>query len=223
MMTLALEFSSAHRSMALCERSSTGGQTQLLGFVADDGSATSRPIPLLDGLLRQTGVKRESIEAILVGLGPGSYTGIRSALALAQGWQLARNVKTAGVSSVEILARQAQQNGWFGEVTIVIDAQRQEFYLATYALSPTGQQVLDPLHLVQVQALQSHAARPNAILIGPEITKWVTSGRILFPAAEALANLAAPVDQWVPAEQLEPIYLREITFVKAPPPRKLPT
>ena len=47
---------------------------------------------------------REAIEAIAVGLGPGSYTGIRAAIALAQGWQLAREVKTLGVSSVAAMA-----------------------------------------------------------------------------------------------------------------------
>ena len=72
---------------------------------------------------------------IAVGLGPGSYTGIRAAIAMAQGWQLARGVKLLGVSSAEALAAQAQAENIFGRVNLVIDAQRGEFYLATWEIS----------------------------------------------------------------------------------------
>ena len=77
---------------------------------------------------------------IAVGLGPGSYTGIRVAISMAQGWQLARGVKLLGVSSAECLAAQAQAEKIFGRVNVVIDAQRNEFYLATYEISPRGWQ-----------------------------------------------------------------------------------
>ena len=49
---------------------------------------------------------------------------------MAQGWQLARGVKLLGVSSAECLAAQAQAEKIFGRVNVVIDAQRNEFYLA---------------------------------------------------------------------------------------------
>jgi tRNA threonylcarbamoyladenosine biosynthesis protein TsaB len=222
MMILAVDFSSPRRSMALCTHRSSGGTLEVLGTVSDDGSKASRPLPLLQGLLAQTGAKRELIEAVVVGLGPGSYTGIRSAIALAQGWQLARSIKTCGVSSVETLALQAQRRGWFGQVSIVIDAQRHEFYLATYAITPERRQLLEPLRLVDLPALHSRAAQPGSILIGPEVTKWIAQGRVLFPEAETLAQLADPETQGVPVENLEPIYLREIAFVKAPTPRELP-
>jgi len=64
---------------------------------------------------------------IAVGLGPGSYTGVRAAIALAQGWQLAREIKLLGVSSVEAIAVQAQAEKIFGRVNVVMDAQRNEF------------------------------------------------------------------------------------------------
>ena len=59
---------------------------------------------------------------IAVGLGPGSYTGIRAAIAVAQGWQLARGIKLLGINSVECLAAQAQAGKIFGRVNVVIDA-----------------------------------------------------------------------------------------------------
>ena len=44
---------------------------------------------MIEEALREAGLEREQIEVLAVGLGPGSYTGIRVALSLAQGWQLA--------------------------------------------------------------------------------------------------------------------------------------
>jgi tRNA threonylcarbamoyladenosine biosynthesis protein TsaB len=222
MMILALEFSSPCRSLALGRRPGPGDALEMIGTIADDGSKSSRPLPLLQELLTRTGVGREQVEALVVGLGPGSYTGIRSALALAQGWQLARSIRTCGVSSVEALAWRAQRQGWFGHVSIVIDAQRHEFYCATYSITPQNRQVVEPLRLVDQPALRALAAQPDTLLIGPEVTRWIPGGRILCPDAEALLQLANPAVQSVPAENLEPIYLREVTFVKAPPPRVLP-
>jgi tRNA threonylcarbamoyladenosine biosynthesis protein TsaB len=222
MMILALEFSSPRRSLALSWQEAGSGATKVLGTVSDLGDKSLRPIPLLQKLLAQTGTDRTEVKAIVVGLGPGSYTGIRSAIALAQGWQLALNVKTCGVSSVDALAVEAQQRGCFGRVSLVIDAQRQEFYLATYSITPAKRQLLEPLALVDAPTLSARAAQPDSILTGPEITKWIPNGRVLFPDAAALAPLADPRIQSLAGESLKPIYLREVTFVKSPQPRSLP-
>ena len=75
---------------------------------------------MIESALRQAGLEREEIECIAVGLGPGSYTGIRAAIALAQGWQLARGVKLLGVSSAECLATQAQAELFTGVAAISV-------------------------------------------------------------------------------------------------------
>jgi hypothetical protein len=113
---------------------------------------------------------------------------------------------------------QAQDQGWFGRVSIVIDAQRRELYLASYELSAHECKLADPLHLIAVDTLPSEAA--NTILIGPEATRWADHGRILFPEAGTLGRLFR-ADECQPPEKLEPIYLRAPSFVKAPPPRIL--
>ena len=73
------------------------------------GEATLSPaaFSMIEKILGATKIEREQIEMICVGLGPGSYTGIRAAIAMAQGWQLARGTKLLGVSSVASLAEQA--------------------------------------------------------------------------------------------------------------------
>ena len=103
---------------------------------------------LIEKVLAAAKISREEIEVIAVGLGPGSYTGIRAAIAVAQGWQLARGVKLLGVSSAECLAAQAQAEKIFGRVNVVIDAQRNEFYLATWEISEAERKEIEPLKIV---------------------------------------------------------------------------
>jgi tRNA threonylcarbamoyl adenosine modification protein YeaZ len=189
-----------------------------LSEVIETGPGWIRAIELVDEALRQAGLEREQIECLALGLGPGTYTGIRAAIALAQGWQLARGVRLLGVSSAEILAAQAQADGLRGWVNVVIDAQRNEFCLARYALAETGGREVEPLRLASLAEVQEHE-RAGELLIGPEVTRWFPAGRILFPRAATLGRLAAGRGDFVSGEKLEPIYLRETAFVKAPPPR----
>ena len=171
--------------------------------------------------LREAQLEREQIECLAIGLGPGSYTGIRAAIALAQGWQLARIVKLAAISSADVVAAQAQADSIVGYTAVVIDAQRGEFYLANYEITAVHWRVIEPLRLAgfdEVQACQ----RAGQVLVGPEVNRWFSQGRIIFPRASRLGNLALQRTDFVSGEQLEPIYLRQTTFVKAPPPRILP-
>jgi len=56
-------------------------------------------------------------------------------------------------------------------------------------------------------------------LVGPEVTRWFPAGQLLSPTAAALTRLAAGRTEFVSGDKLEPIYLRETAFVKAPPSR----
>ena len=111
------------------------------------------------------------------------------AIALAQGWQLARPVKLLGISTAECLAAQAQAEGIFGRVQVVIDAQRGEFYLAGYDLSPEARRETEPLRLAGLPEVQARQ-QAGGILIGPEVTKWFPGGRVLYPRAATLGGLA---------------------------------
>jgi len=211
MKILALEFSSARRGAAVVEGD------QLLGLAEATGM-TPGPFELIESALRAAGVEREQIECIAVGLGPGSYTGVRSAIALAQGWQLALGVKLLGVSSAEVLAATAQAAGLAGRVAVVIDALRGEFYSASSELSPAGWRETAPLRLLTRVAVEALAAG-GELLISPDAKCPCSAARLVMPSAGELGSLAARRTDFVPGEKLEPIYLRETTFVKAPPPR----
>jgi len=176
---------------------------------------------LIETALNAAGLERENIDCLAVGLGPGSYTGIRSALALAQGWQLARGTKLLGISSVESLAAQARVEKIHGRINILIDAQRNEFYLAGYEVSASGCREVTPLRLAgreEVLAL----ARAGEMVLGPEVPGEWSAARQLFPDAAMVGQLASQRSDFLPGENLEPIYLRQTNFVKAPPPRIIP-
>jgi tRNA threonylcarbamoyl adenosine modification protein YeaZ len=220
MKILALEFSSPQRSVAVIQgdESAPRASEQLFTEIIESGAGA--PLTMIDEALRGAKLEREQIDCIVVGLGPGSYTGIRAAISLVQGWQLARNTKLIGISSAECIAAQASAENTNGRVRVVVDAQREEFYLAGYDLTPDGCREFDALKIVsRAETLQ--VASDGAVLIGPEVSRWFPSGKIVFPRAAILGRLALTRADFVSGEKLEPIYLRETKFVKAPPPRIL--
>jgi tRNA threonylcarbamoyladenosine biosynthesis protein TsaB len=224
MTILALEFSSAQRSVAVVRRGA-GEASFVTSEVVETGAGGTRAFGMIEDALREAGLEREQIEVIAVGLGPGSYTGIRVALSVAQGWQLAsRNggVKLLGVSSAEGVAAQAQAEKIFGRVNVVIDAQRNEFYLAAYEISAAGRKETGPLRILTLAEVESRAGAKE-MLIGPELTRWFPNGRMVFPRAAMLGQLAMNRNDYVAGDKLEPIYLRETNFLKAPPSRQIPT
>lgn len=217
MKILGLDFSSDRRSAAALEAGG-GVAPALKAEAAESGDRSVQALTLVDSVLRQAGWERQDVECIALGLGPGSYAGIRSSIALAQGWQLARGVRLLGVSSVECLAAQARAEGLWGSIAIVIDAQRGEFYLARYEIRPEGWSLVEPLRLAAREAVQERLAAGEVVL-GPEVKGWFAEGRRMFPGAGTVASLAVGREDFVPGETLEPIYLRPVSFVKAPPPR----
>jgi len=189
---------------------------RVLGEVIETGAGTTGAFNMIAAALREAKLEREQIETLAVGLGPGSYTGIRVALAMARGWHLARGVKLSGASSMDLLAAQAQAERIFGRVNVIVDAQRTEFYLATYEISERGWRAIGPVRIVTAEEIHLLAGA-REIVAGPEVTRWFQNGRTIFPRAATLARLAVQRDRSVGGEKLEPIYLRVTNFVKAPP------
>ena len=203
MTILALEFYSARRSVALAR-----GGVVLAEAVEQSESRETHAFKLIESVLAEAKLSRSEITAMAIGLGPGSYTGIRAAIALAQGWQLATQVKLLGISSADALAVQAQTQKRFGRINVVIDAQRREFYLATWQISRGTRSLLEPLKIVTAAEMEARRAC-GEVFIGPEQEPR------FFPQAATLAQLAASRTDFSDGATLAPIYLRATTFVKA--------
>jgi tRNA threonylcarbamoyl adenosine modification protein YeaZ len=215
MKILALEFSTQRRSAAVIA-SREERRPEPIGVAAETIPRSIPALCLVEQALGQAQLEREQIDCVAIGLGPGSYAGIRSAIALGQGWQLARPIKLLGISSAECLAAQAQKQKLPGRISIVIDAQRDEFYLAIYEIGREDYREVESLHLADRSEVEGHVSAGEVVL-GPEITKHFPTGYALFPDAVTLGEIALERTNFVSGEQLEPIYLRETSFVKARP------
>jgi tRNA threonylcarbamoyl adenosine modification protein YeaZ len=217
MKILAIEFSSLQRSVAVVQAGGgSQGQEVIASWESTMDTADHRSTDTLgmaQEALRKGQIEREHIECVAVGIGPGSYTGIRAAIALAQGWQLGRGVRLLAISSVECLAAQAGAEGLSGRVGVVIDARQNEFYLGGYDIGAGGWRETEPLRLATLAQVQERQ-RAGATLIGPEASRWFPGSRVIFPHAETLGRLALGRSDFVAGEDMEPIYLRETKFVK---------
>ena len=90
------------------------------------GERTTTPVRVLedvDALLRDAGVEPRELDALAVGIGPGSFTGVRMGLAAARGLALALDIPVAGVSTLAALAAGAP------DAVPLIDAKRRELFL----------------------------------------------------------------------------------------------
>ena len=214
MTILALEFSSSQRSVAVAR------DGRVLAGAAETSGRETKAFGMIESVLASAKIGREEVECLAVGLGPGSYTGIRVALSIAQGWQLASGVKLLGLSSVDCLVAQAQAEEMSGRVNVVIDAQRNEFYLAAFEISTDAVKASEPLRIVPAAAMEARSAAGEQ-MIGPEANRWGAGGRVFYPSATGLAGLASRRHDFSAGEKLEPVYLRETSFVKAPAQRRL--
>ena len=207
MKILALEFSTSQRAVAVSD-----GEKFIAREVTDDQK--TGPLLLIDEVLRKGRIDRTEISVIAIGIGPGSYAGIRSAIAVAQGWQIAKSVKLRPISSAEVLAATARAEGHRGETHLIIDAQRHEHYHTTWNLTETEQTETKPLSIIGVvEAFELESFGPDQ----PNMDYC----KPLHPCAAQLAKLADNQNSDVPGFAIEPIYLRQTEFVKAPPTRKL--
>ncbi len=91
-------------------------------------------VPLIDEMINGLGVKRSQIACVCVGRGPGSFTGVRIAMAAAKGIAQALGVGLIGVSTLDAIAWNALATGVQGQLLVVADAMRKEVYPVFYNL-----------------------------------------------------------------------------------------
>lgn len=204
---LALELSSAAPGIALA----AGTAVHERALAGERGRALLGEI---DALLRAAGVARSALSGVVVGTGPGSYTGLRIACAAARALAYALAIPCGGLCSFQAAALAAPAGTL---VHVLLDAYRGEVYHAAYRRLAGGVQVLTPPRILE--RTQARAAVPaEAWLIGdPALGEH--RGPLLAPAvlpqASQVLELAAatPVADWGPAT---PLYLR--AALKRPPP-----
>jgi tRNA threonylcarbamoyl adenosine modification protein YeaZ len=161
------------------------------------GERRSRAVTLLedvDALLRQAGMQTRDVEALAVGIGPGSFTGVRIGLSTARGLGLALGIPAAGVSTLDALAAGAP-----GAVP-VIDARRREIFVPGAVLAPADLEV-EPRRVY----VGSGAIRYREVLEAGGAVIPPDADERHLPRARFHAALA---HDFVPADEVEPLYLR---------------
>jgi len=146
-------------------------------------------LPWAEALLAEAGVARSQLDAIALGRGPGAFTGVRLAIAIAQGIALALDRPLVPVSTLQVLALRAPAGA--DQVLSSIDARMGEVYVARQ-VRVDGQWQLRGEELV---------CAPEAVVL-PEGTRWFGVGTGFGAADGLLATRLADQLDGVDAQAL---------------------
>ncbi len=161
---------------------------------ADDPPAGARPghaqrlLSLIDELMRRGCAEWDSIERIAVGVGPGTFTGLRIGIASAQALAAARALPLVGVSTLRSLALMAHDREPRLATLAVLDARRGEAFAACWAAGEdplTAEPVLPPSVLTPEQLARAAAA-------GAVATRAVGDGALKFRELLERAGVEVP-------------------------------
>ncbi|REL35189.1 tRNA (adenosine(37)-N6)-threonylcarbamoyltransferase complex dimerization subunit type 1 TsaB [Thalassotalea euphylliae] len=192
-------------------------------------------LPMVDKLLAKAGAKLTDFDALVYGRGPGSFTGVRIGIGVAQGLAFAADLPTIGISTMQAMAQQAYEQEGKDTVSVAIDARMAEVYCSNWQVNEQGlmalvgeERVLPPEQFAQSleqgeykygagtgwqayqEAFQSICANLEKI-------------SVMYPNAQymlALAKQEFITGKALPAEHAQPVYVRDTVSWKKLPGRE---
>jgi tRNA threonylcarbamoyladenosine biosynthesis protein TsaB len=205
---LGIETSSRRGSVALVEQ----GELVLALSHEELNAHAERLLPLIDQALAETGWSRASLERVAVGVGPGSFTGLRVGIALGQGIAVGLGIDLVGIGSLRAMAA-AVPSDQPGSRWALLDARRGEIFLAAY--DQGGNELLPAMAIppADIQSRMSEVSAPEPRLLLGEVLEVLSVAGTRFrshesdlPHASAVARLGEFAE---PAGGIEPLYVRD--------------
>jgi tRNA threonylcarbamoyladenosine biosynthesis protein TsaB len=183
-------------------------------------------MPMIADLFDEVRIDAGALDLIGVAIGPGSFTGLRIAIAAARGLALAAGVPALGVSSFAAIATRLPPAARGGRALLVaLETRRDDFYLQLFAAGGPGEPLLSSgeaaaawLPRVPLLLAGDAARRLTAALAGHDVA---VAEDVIQVRAEDVARLAAA--EYRPGIAMpppRPLYLRppDTTMPKAVPP-----
>jgi tRNA threonylcarbamoyladenosine biosynthesis protein TsaB len=220
MKLLAIDCSTERMSVALAQ-----GERRWTHEGGGGAQASAALIPAIMGLLDEAQLPLKELDAIAFGQGPGAFTGLRTACAVAQGLALGAKLRLLPINSLLMLAHAAlSSNPQYLRVLSVLDARMGQVYAAAYEQRPEGWRCLQAPSLSQPEALvlpagwqeQGFVLASNAHAIYPDaFASTLSQGGVAieaWPQAVVMLDLAvlayARGESVSPAQAL-PLYVRD--------------
>jgi tRNA threonylcarbamoyl adenosine modification protein YeaZ len=197
MLDLAFDTSSSVGSVAL------GNEQVVVQSIEFKGP--QRHSAALFPALARLGIPRLKLRRIIVGLGPGSFSGIRVSLAAAQGIALAQGIPVVGICSAYSVAWQHKNVSRLG---VFADAKRREAFCTVFDHGNLEKAT----YLIPFDELAEHACK-FTLAVSAEPLPGIPQR--VHPRARDLLALPQNLPGWVTEQPLEPIYLREPVAAKS--------
>ncbi|NJP33198.1 tRNA (adenosine(37)-N6)-threonylcarbamoyltransferase complex dimerization subunit type 1 TsaB [Micromonospora thermarum] len=217
MLVLVVDSSTPAVTAALVKVSAAGVETRAHRRTVDARAHGELLAPQVDAVLADAGARPADLAAIVAGLGPGPFTGLRVGLVTAATMGQVLGIPTYGVCSLDGIGHPAAA----GEpVLAASDARRREIYWAVY--DGAGQRIVGPE--VSAPAVAAERARSLAVTLAvgdgahryAETLALPVGAEPRYPEAAVLAVLAAErIRAGAPGEPLTPLYLRRPDAVAA--------
>lgn len=194
---------------------------------------TIKVLPMVDAVLAEAGLRLKDMDALAFGQGPGSFTGVRIGIGIAQGLAFGADLPMVGISTLAAMAQGQYRASGAQQVLSAIDARMGEVYWGQYQRLDNGDwQVSGQEHVITPEKVSEIIVPSDAIWTTCG-TGWQTyadmaaalplnteQGEVLYPEAQDMAHLAAFAlarGESVAAETASPVYLRDtVTWKKLP-------
>ena len=192
---------------------------------------TQRILPMVDGLLKNANLSIKEVDYLAFGRGPGSFTGVRVGVGVAQGLALGAELKVVPISNLTTMAEQAYQELGATEVIALIDARMNEVYFSQLVRTENGwiEKVKERVCSPEGALVQFQLDTDKITVVG---TGWaaylqfseqnlpLAISEITLPSAKymlALAEQEIAKGNVKSVDEIEPVYLRnEVTWKKLP-------